>query len=143
MYKNVVRKFKFIVVIGLIIFLITIVKFYPFLRLDLLFKEKIVYDFEGKKYTLFIADEESERRTGLMFFKKKPKNVDGMIFIFPEKEYVTFWNKNTYLDLYLYWFDDDTLIGKDFLPSIKTTGKVVTIRSPDKVNKVIELIKEE
>ena len=37
-----------------------------------------------------------------------------MIFIFPDKERQTFWNKNTYLDLDIYWMNDDKVVGKSF-----------------------------
>lgn len=76
-----------------------------------------------------------------MFYKNKKelKNADGMIFIFPDKKTRTFWNKNTYLNLDVYWLDDEKVVGKSFLPSILKSKEIITINSSGKVNKVIEL----
>ena len=71
---------------------------------------------------------------------KKKEEFDGMLFIFPDKRYRQFWNKNTYFDLDIYWLDDKTVIDKSFLPSINKTGKIVIVNSPKEVNRVIELI---
>jgi poly-gamma-glutamate synthesis protein (capsule biosynthesis protein) len=98
------------------------------------------YELENKVYLLREAKSEEEWQNGLMFVKK-PVDYDGMIFIFPNKEIRAFWNKNTFLDLNIYWLDDDKIIGKDFLPSILSSKKVKEIVSPKPVNKVIEIIK--
>jgi len=78
-----------------------------------------------------------------MFYKSKKelKGADGMIFIFPNKEIRSFWNENTYLDLDVYWLDDDRVVGKDYLPSILKTKEPYTINSKEEVDKVIEIIK--
>ena len=73
--------------------------------------------------------------------KKELKGADGMIFIFPEKEYRTFWNKNTYLDLDIYWLDNDSVVGKDYLPNILKTKKIFTVDSGKEVNKVVEIVR--
>jgi poly-gamma-glutamate synthesis protein (capsule biosynthesis protein) len=103
--------------------------------------ERLVpYELENKVYLLREAKGEEEWQKGLMFVEK-PVDYDGMIFIFPNKEIRAFWNKNTFLDLEIYWLDDDEIIGKDFLPSILSSKKVKEIISPKPVNKVIEIIK--
>jgi gamma-polyglutamate biosynthesis protein CapA len=103
--------------------------------------ERLVpYELENKVYLLREAKREEEWQKGLMFVEK-PVDYDGMIFIFPNKEIRAFWNKNTFLDLEIYWLDDDKIIGKDFLPSILSSKKVKEIVSPKPVNKVIEIIK--
>jgi len=124
---------------------------FPFLILTLLLlniflpgkKDKrlktINYKLNGIEYKLLVADDEVEWAKGLMGYKKK-EDFDGMLFIFPDKRYRQFWNKDTYLDLDIYWLDDKTVIGKSFLPSINKTGKIVTVNSPKEVNRVIELI---
>lgn len=106
-------------------------------------KEFINYPINNTKYRLLVADEQSEWQKGLMYFKNKKelKGADGMIFIFPDKERQTFWNKNTYLDLDIYWMNDDKVVGKSFLPSIAKSEEIMTIRSPYKVNKVVEIIR--
>ena len=65
-----------------------------------------------------------------------------LIFLFPNKEYQKFWNKNTYLDLDIYWFDDVKLVSQDFLPSIEKSKEVIMVSSPQPVNRVIEIVKK-
>ena len=103
----------------------------------------ISYSLEGKTYKLIIAKTPLEHQKGLMFYrdKKDLKGADGMIFIFPDKNYRTFWNKNTFLDLDVYWIDGDRIVGKDFLPSIEKTKEIFTISSPKPVDRVVEIIK--
>ena len=97
------------------------------------------YFINNKSYCLLTADSQDEWERGLMFYKK-PVNFDGMIFIFPEKQVRTFWNKNTYMDLDIYWMDDGKIIGKSLLPSILKTKKIITVSS-GKVNQVVEIIR--
>jgi uncharacterized membrane protein (UPF0127 family) len=103
----------------------------------------ISYSLEGKTYKLLPAKTPLDHQKGLMFYrdKKELKGADGMIFIFPDKNYRTFWNKNTFLDLDVYWIDGDRIVGKDFLPSIEKTKEIFTINSPKPVNKVVEIVR--
>jgi poly-gamma-glutamate synthesis protein (capsule biosynthesis protein) len=101
----------------------------------------IPYELENKVYLLREAKTPEEWQKGLMFVKK-PVDYDGMIFIFPDKQIRSFWNLNTFLDLEVYWLDNDKIIGKDKLESIEKTKTVKTIQSPGPVNKVIELIRD-
>jgi len=100
----------------------------------------LVYNLNGNPLLLKIADEPKKWEQGLMFVRK-PVDFDGMIFIFPDKQIRYFWNKNTFVDLDIYWLDDDKIVGKDFLPSIEKTKEIYTITSSVPVNKVIEVIK--
>lgn len=100
----------------------------------------INYTIDEKKYHLLVADDEKKRERGLMNVTKLD-GYDGMIFIFPVTEYVTFWNKDTIADLNLYWINGDKVIGKDDLPSINKTKREMIIQSPGSVNKVVEIIK--
>ena len=97
-----------------------------------------IYQINSKNYCLLTANNQDEWERGLMFYKK-PVNFDGMIFIFPDKQYRTFWNKNTYLDLEVYWINDNKVVKKDYLPAITKSKEIITISSPEKVNKVVEL----
>ena len=118
-----------------------------FLLLVLFFYRKpqkfISYSIEGKTYKLLPAKTPFEHQKGLMFYrsKKELKEADGMIFIFSNKNYRTFWNKNTFLDLDVYWIDGDKIVGKDFLPSIEKTKEILIINSPKPVNKVVEIVR--
>jgi uncharacterized membrane protein (UPF0127 family) len=121
---------------------------FSFLLLFLFFYFKksqklISYSLEGKTYKLLIAKTPLEHQKGLMFYrdKKELKGADGMIFIFSNKNYRTFWNKNTFLDLEVYWIDGKKVVGKDFLPSIEKTKEIFTVSSPKPVDKVVELVR--
>jgi len=72
---------------------------------------------------------------------RKPVDFDGMIFIFPNKEIRSFWNMDTFIDLKLYWLNDEKIVGKSDLLSIEKTKDPLYVSSPKAVNKVIELIK--
>jgi len=104
--------------------------------------EKLLpYELEGKIYLLREAKTPEEWQKGLMFVQK-PVDYDGMIFIFPDKQIRSFWNKNTFIDLDVYWLDDDKIIGKDSLESIEKTKEIKIIQSPAPVNKAIEIIRK-
>jgi len=98
------------------------------------------YLIENKNFCLLASNNQEQWEKGLMFYKK-PVNFDGMIFIFPEKEIKSFWNKNTYLDLDIYWMDDEKVIGKSYLPSVLKSKEIEVVKSPSEVNRVVEIIK--
>lgn len=131
--QNLVKKIFFAVLIVLIIFaLLSSRRTTPFLD----------YNLNGKTYKLMTAKNSSEWAKGLMDYrsKKELNGADGMMFIFPDKDYRNFWNQNTYLDLDVYWVDGEEVVGKDFLPSIKKSKEIVIIESKTKVDKVIEIV---
>jgi uncharacterized membrane protein (UPF0127 family) len=111
-----------------------------FLKFKIKEETLIYFELEGKIYRLKEAKNPKEWERGLMFIQK-PVNYDGMIFIFPQKEIRSFWNKNTFLDLDIYWLDDKKIIGRDFLPSITKSKEIVIKTSPAPVNIVVEIIK--
>jgi len=123
--------------IGILILFIALFLYFSFTKKS----AYIEYKLNNKTYKLLTAKNSSEWERGLMFYKNKKelKNADGMIFIFPDKKTRTFWNKNTYLNLDVYWLDDEKVVGKSFLPSILKSKEIITINSSGKVNKVIEL----
>ncbi|EKE14118.1 MAG: hypothetical protein ACD_12C00665G0004 [uncultured bacterium] len=101
------------------------------------------YIIDGGIYHLMEARNLNAWTKGLMYYKSKDelKGADGMIFIFPKKEIKTFWNKNTYLDLDIYWMNGEKVVGKSHLPSIIKTKDPLTVTSPNEVNRVVEIIK--
>lgn len=127
-------------ILGIIILLILVSIYFNLKNKQSFFE----YELEGKTYKLLTANNLLEWQKGLMFFKEKKelKGADGMIFIFPNKEIRTFWNKNTYLALDVYWLNDDKIIGKDYLPSILETKELFIISSKKEVNKVVEIVRE-
>ena len=51
-----------------------------------------------------IADTEEKRKRGLMYRKSLPKD-QGMLFVFPSSEPLSFWMKNTYIPLSIGFFN--------------------------------------
>ncbi len=122
---------------------IIVVALLVFIFLAIYSKQKnpkaISYVMNGKKYSLLVADDDEEWKQGLMNYRRL-NQVDGMIFIFPDEKKRTFWNKNTYLNLQVYWIKDDKVVGRDPLPSIEKSRGIVLISSPVPVDKVVELV---
>jgi len=110
-------------------------------------KYKIIeYSLEGKNYRLYLADTPKKWQRGLMYKKYNDllaKKIDGMLFVFPKKFVPVFYNKNTYIDLDVYWINGSSVVGKSFLPSIKNSRIIVEIISPSEVDKVAEVIKKQ
>ncbi len=93
-------------------------------------------------YRLLVADNPSKWEYGLMNIKSKQDicNADGMIFKFPIAIPQTFWNKNTLVDLDVYWMNAEKVEGMSQLSAITQDGQQ-TISSPSSVNTVIEIIR--
>jgi len=125
--------------IAILLILLVIIIFFLFRRGSPFFEYKL----EGRTYKLLIAKNTLEWTTGLMGYKKKDelKGAQGMIFLFPNKETRQFWNEGTYLDLDVYWIDNDKVIGKDYLPSIEKSKDTVIISSPGEADKVVEIVR--
>lgn len=49
-----------------------------------------------------VADEDDERAKGLMFVREMPER-DGMLFVWPEEAVRSFWMRNTYIPLDLFY----------------------------------------
>lgn len=96
---------------------------------------------EGTSYDVKVATNEAQWARGLMFVEGR-QDYDGMLFEFPQKSVRTFWNMNTYSDLEVVWMNDDRVIGRSELPSIKRSKELRTVTSPGPVNRVVELLKK-
>ncbi len=133
---------KFLFWLGVALFVFLVVGFY-FLKNKKIKGERrvIKYSLEGKTYRLLVADEPGEWERGLMYVRQA-KDFDGMLFIFPDKRIRQFWNKNTFVDLDVYWIAGDRIVGKSFLPSVEESEKIVIVSSPEPVDKVVEIIKK-
>lgn len=100
--------------------------------------EIVNYKLENKNYRLLVADTPEKQERGLMYFRTL-EGIDGMIFTFPKKEKRAFWNKNTFMDLTLYWVNDGKIESKSELPSIEKSNGIVTVSSTTEVDTVIEM----
>ncbi len=65
-------------------------------------KDKIILS--GKTISIELAENELQRSHGLMY-RDKMKDMEGMLFIFEYEQSLSFWMKNTFLDLSIGYFD--------------------------------------
>lgn len=56
-----------------------------------------------------IAETKEQRAHGLMHRTSLPENY-GMLFVFEEEQFLSFWMKNTYVDLSIAYFDSNRLL---------------------------------
>ncbi|MCC6274990.1 MAG: DUF192 domain-containing protein [Leptospiraceae bacterium] len=61
---------------------------------------------DGHLLQVEIADTDAKRRIGLMH-RKTLKENEGMLFVFPRADYLSFWMKNTYIPLSIAYFNED------------------------------------
>jgi len=97
---------------------------------------KTIY-INSKKLSVKIADTDAERERGLMGVIKT-EGYDGMLFIFGADGDVSFWNKETSLDLDLIWIKDNRVLSVDFLPREPQNGLRI-LPSPGAIDMVLEL----
>ena len=105
MPKNIVKIFEFFLIIFLLVFLSNCsAKFDE--------NSKQIFIDNGKsliKIKVEIADDNQERAKGLMFRERLDEN-NGMLFIFDDNDYQTFWMKNTLIPLNIIFIDKDLKI---------------------------------
>lgn len=61
---------------------------------------------KGQRFTVEIADDDQERARGLMFRRDLPSD-HGMLFVFPEAAWQSFWMRNCLIPLDILYFDAD------------------------------------
>ena len=95
-------KNKFIIVLLVIIILLIIILIYSNSN-----KNKICFD--KNCFNVEIASTQEELSKGLMFRKSLDED-SGMLFIFPEENFHSFWMKNTLISLDIIWINSDNEI---------------------------------
>jgi len=125
------------IVVWLIAFVLIVQIGYYFLFKNEIDLEKTNIIINQQSYTMWVADSDEERSQGLQNVKKL-KDDQGMIFKFDESNNISFWNKNTLIDLAILWVDGSTVVGIDHLPQ-QSSNEIVSVSSPQKVSQVIEL----
>ncbi|MCX8164218.1 MAG: DUF192 domain-containing protein [Aquificaceae bacterium] len=86
-----------------------------------------------------VAYTPEERARGLMGYRSLP-DFDGMVFLYKDKEIRHFWNKNTHLELDVYWIKEAKVVGRSYLPPVELAG-IVVVSSPEPVDRVVELLR--
>ncbi|MCX7820235.1 MAG: DUF192 domain-containing protein [Brevinematales bacterium] len=83
-----------------------------------------------------VASTESEREKGLMN-RRKWGSIDGMLFIHEKPEEVSYWMKNTYLDIFMI-FIDENFNPKEIYKPEKLSTKIIS-SSNTNIKYVLEL----
>ncbi len=83
-----------------------------------------------------VAISSTEQAMGLMYRDSLGK-MDSMIFVYPSARRVSFWMKNTYLNMVIFYLDKDFNILEIFYPT-PLSEKSMTSKS-DKVQYILEL----
>ncbi|MBI2023822.1 DUF192 domain-containing protein [Candidatus Giovannonibacteria bacterium] len=91
----------------------------------------------GRELKVKIADNERKREEGLQNVPSLD-GYDGMLFVFEKSAPVSFWNKNTFLNLDIIWIENNKIIGISYLPKIGTDG-IRIVDSPGPVGAVLEI----
>lgn len=93
-------------------------------------------DWGRAHFSVVIADDPSERARGLMYVESLGM-LEGMLFVYPEPQSVTFWMKNTLIPLDMLFLDPDGRIltlHENAIPLDETT-----IGGGDGVKAVLEI----
>ncbi len=98
---------------------------------------------EDRTHRLLVADTPDLWSYGLMNIRSRADicGYDGMLFRFPVAIPQTFWNKDTLIDLDVYWMRRGEVVGKSHLPAIAGSD-TTTIRSPEPADMVVEYVSD-
>ena len=73
---------------------------------ELLYETHVV-ELADITYNLLVADTDVKRIRGLSYRERLPEGVDGMLFIFPNKDYHGIWMKDMSMNLDILWYDEN------------------------------------
>lgn len=94
---------KYILILSLLLVLVVVILIY-FLTMD----ERVSITIKGKhsavSYLVEIADTQEKAMQGLMGRKSMPQD-QGMLFVFPQPQFIKMWMKNTYIPLDMVFFN--------------------------------------
>ncbi|MCL5411552.1 MAG: DUF192 domain-containing protein [Patescibacteria group bacterium] len=87
-----------------------------------------------------VADTETLREKGLGGREKLAEN-EGMLFLFPEKYYYSFWMKGMIIPIDVVWLSDNEIIDitENLLPPKSNNNYLPSFRPKAPVNKVLEV----
>jgi len=85
-----------------------------------------------------VADTEKLRQLGLQN-KRELESSKGMLFIFPKPSYVSFWMKDTYIDLSIAFFNENRkLIQIEKMPAFQLNQPLILYKSSKPVKYALE-----
>lgn len=102
-------------------------------------KEKNKVCFNENCFNVEVVSDQEELSKGLMFRDSLNKN-SGMLFVFPEEDFYSFWMKNTLIPLDIIWINSDkevVFIKKNVQPCLENSCESFT--SNEKALYVLEL----
>ncbi len=114
------------------IYMVTIFSFFfacDTLKTETFRKEEIVVN--QTTIEVEIAATAREREKGLMYRTSLPQDT-GMLFIFPEVKYQSFWMKNTLIPLDVAFFDDQGFLIEVITMRVDSGEKIYTSSEPAK-----------
>ncbi len=97
----------------------------------------MAFIFLGQPYNIELAITPTEQATGLMFRKEWTEESQGMLFVNNSPRKVSFWMKNTYLNVTIFYLDKDFNILEIHYPTPLSEKSMVS-KSSD-VQYVLEL----
>ncbi|MGL4389171.1 MAG: DUF192 domain-containing protein [Brevinema sp.] len=97
----------------------------------------ITFLFLSQTYNIELAITSTEKATGLMFRKEWTEDSQGMLFINEKAQKVSFWMKNTYLNMIIFYLDKDFNILQTFKAIPLSTNSMTS--KTDDVKYVLEL----
>jgi uncharacterized membrane protein (UPF0127 family) len=78
----------------------------PYRQFQLKDLQKVTLTANSKEFKVWVMDSEEKRQEGLMFVGDKDiKATEGMLFAFKYSQPLSFWMKNTYIDLDIAYID--------------------------------------
>lgn len=86
----------------------------------------ITFLFFSQQYNIELAITPTEKATGLMYRKQWNDDTQGMLFINEKPQQVSFWMKNTYLEMGIMYLDKDFNILEIHHPKPLSTTSILS-----------------
>jgi uncharacterized membrane protein (UPF0127 family) len=101
------HQYKKPILIALIVLIIsTGVAFFQSLSSPLKTMQTTIIQTTSQRWNVEIAQTPEEKMKGLMY-RTSLSDDEGMLFVFPQEDFHTFWMKNTFIPLDIIWIDKD------------------------------------
>lgn len=126
----------------IIISLLLLLTLEQFSSSKLFYQKTNVYVKNQTKFLCEVASSQAEWEIGLMF-RKTMKTNEGMLFIFPKEQYLSFWMKNTYLPLAIIFIDSNKKVVDIFFPEPLSTNQVTPSRPSKYVLEILSNVAKE